>query len=175
LIKNKRVLYIIAQQNFRDEEYFVPKEILEKEGAKITTASITREEARGMLGKRVKPDISVKEVNPSNFDMLVIAGGSGSPKLAEYPEVSSVIRRFKEQNKPIASICLAGYVLARAGILKGKTATVYPADFAIAEYKRNGVNYSREHVVVDGNIITADGPDVVREFGEEIVKVLSKI
>jgi protease I len=173
-VKGKRVLYIIAQQNFRDEEYQVPKEILQKEGAKITTASITKEEARGMLGARVNPDTTVNDVNTNNFDMLVIAGGSGSPKLADYPEVPNIIRKFKEQNKPIASICLAGYVLARAGILKGKTATVYPADFAISEYRRNDVNYSNQHVVVDGNIITADGPEVARQFGEEIVKTLNK-
>lgn len=173
-IKDKRILYIISQQNFRDEEYLVPKEILNKQGAKITTASITREEAKGMLGVKVLPDISVREANPNNFDALIIAGGIGSPRLADYPEVLSLIRRFNEQNKPIAAICLAGYILAKAGILNGKTATVYPADFVVAEYRRNRVNYSREHIVVDGNIITADGPEVAKEFGEEIVKVLSR-
>lgn len=139
---------------------------------KIATASITTEEARGMLGARVRPDIAVRAANPNNFDMLIIVGGSGSPKLIDYPEVISIIRRFGERNKPIAAICLGGYVLSKTGILKGKTATVYPADFALAEYRRSGVTYSDEHTVVDGNILTADGPEVVKEFAEQIIKIL---
>lgn len=169
-----RTLYIISQQNFRDEELFVPEDILRTNGHSVTIASITNEEARGMLGARIKPNITVRNANPNNFDALIIAGGSGSPKLADYPEVLNIIRKFREQNKPIASICLAGYVLARAGILKGVNATVYPADFAIAEYRKSRVKYTEKHVVVDGKIITADGPEVAKEFGEEIVKVLSQ-
>lgn len=168
-----RVLYIIAQQNFRDEELFVPEDVLRSNGHSVTVASITTEEARGMLGARIKPNIAVRNANPNDFDALVIAGGSGSPKLAEYPEVLSIIRKFRDQDKPIASICLAGHVLARAGILKGVNATVFPADFAIAEYRRSGVKYTEEHVVVDGKIITADGPEAAKKFGEEIVKLLT--
>ncbi len=166
------VLYIIAQQNFRDEELMVPKEILENAGVKVTVASITTDEALGMMGARVSPDITVREANPNNFDALVIAGGSGSPKLSDYPEVLNIVRQFNEQDKLIASICLAGIVLAKAGVLKGRNATVFPSDFALAEYNRQGVNYSEEHVVVDGNIITADGPEAVQQFGEQIVKLL---
>ncbi len=173
MVLNKNILYIIAQENFRDEEYSIPKGLLEKEGAKVTTASITTDEARGMLGARVKPDMAVRDVNPNNFDCLIIAGGSGSPKLIDYPEVSDVIRRFNDQNKPIAAICLGGYVLARAGVLKGRTATVFPADFALIEYRRNGVTYSDKPLVVDGRFITAEGPENAREFGEEIIKILS--
>lgn len=170
---NKRILYIIAQQNFRDEEYSIPKEILEKAGAKVTTASITTDEAVGMIKARIKPDTSVREANANNFDCLIIAGGSGSPKLADYPEVLNIIRKFDEQNKPIASICLAGYILAKAGVLKGRTATVFPADFALIEYRRNGVTYSSKPVVVDGRFVTAAGPEDAREFADEIIKILS--
>lgn len=170
---DKNILYIIAQENFRDEEYLVPKQLLENQGAKVVTASITTDEARGMIKARVKPNIAVRDVNPNDFDCLVIAGGSGSPKLADYPEVLSVIRRFNEQNKPIAAICLAGYVLARSGILKGRTATVFPADFALAEYRRDNVNYSDKPVVIDGRLITAEGPEYSKDFGEEIIRILS--
>lgn len=164
---------MIAQQNFRDEEYLIPKGMLEREGAEVTTASITTEETRGMLGARVKPDVAVRDANANNFDCLIVAGGSGSPKLADYPEVLNIIRRFDEQNKPIASICLAGYVLAKAGVLKGRTATVSPADFALIEYRRSGVVYSSKPVVVDDRFVTAAGPEDAREFAEEIIKILT--
>jgi len=174
LLDEKKVLYIIAQQNFRDEELDIPEKILKNEGAKVVIASITTGEAVGMFGMRVKPDAAVRSVAVDNFDALVIAGGSGSPKLADYPEVLSVARRFFERGKIVAAICLAPFVLAKAGILKGVTATVAAADFAMSEFGRAGAIYSDKHVVVDGKIITADGPSAAKEFGEEIVKALAK-
>ncbi|MEM7821637.1 MAG: DJ-1/PfpI family protein [Candidatus Aenigmatarchaeota archaeon] len=173
-LNGKNVLFIVAQQNFRDEELSKPKQILEKEGAKVKVASITREQAIGMLGMKIIPELAVRDANPNEFDALVIVGGSGSPKLAEYPEVINILKKFKEQEKPIAAICLAPYVLAKAGILEGKNVTLYPADFAIAEIRRAKANYVEKPVVVDGRIITADGPQSAEMFGNEIVNILSK-
>jgi protease I len=173
-LTGKKILYVIAQRNFRDEEFSTPKQMFEKEGAKVTVASETIEEARGMLGLKVKPDISIEEANPNNFDALVIAGGTGSPKLADLPEVLSLVKRFNSQKKVVAAICMAPYILARAGILKEKTVTTFPEDFILTELKRVGAVYDNKSVVVDENIITADGPHSAKEFGEQIVKVLSK-
>jgi len=172
-IEGKKILFIIAQQNFSDEELTTPKQILDKEGAKTTVASITKDEARGMLGLRVIPDIAINNVNPNDFDALLIVGGTGTPKLAEYPEVLNIIKRFDEQGKLIAAICVAPYVLARANIIKGKQVTAYPADFVLTEIRRVGATYIKNPVVVDGRLITADGPNSAKEFGESIVKVLS--
>lgn len=173
-LDGKKVLYVIAQRNFRDEEFSIPKQMLEKEGAKITVASETTSEAIGMLGLRVKPNIPIREANPNHFDAIIIAGGSGSPKLADLPEVLSLVRRFNSQNKLIAAICLAPYVLARAGILKEKAVTTFPEDFVLAEFKRVGAIYDSRSVVVDANLITADGPHSSREFAEEIIKTLGR-
>lgn len=174
VVTGKKVLCVIAQQNFRDEEYKIPKEILEKNGAKVTTASITVSEARGMLGLRVKPEIAVRDANPNNFDALIIVGGSGSPKLADYPEVLNIVKRFHEQNKLIAAICVAPYVLAKAGILSGVNVTAYPADFVLVELRRSGARYIESSAMVDGKIITANGPQSAKEFGEKIAEMLSR-
>ena len=171
----KKVLFIIAQQNFRDEELETPKRILEENGVQTTIASITKNEAVGMLGARVQPDIAVRDTNPDDYDALIVVGGSGSPRLADYPEVLSIIRRFDEQKKLIAAICLAPTVLAKAGILNGVTVTVYPTDWSIATLQKYGANYTKEHVVVDGRIITADGPESAEEFGKKILEILEKL
>lgn len=171
----KKVLFIIAQQNFRDEELETPKRILEENGIQTTVASITRSEASGMLGARVQPDIIVRDINPEHYDALIVVGGSGSPRLADYPEVLSVIRRFDEQKKLIAAICLATTVLAKAGILDGVTVTVYPTDWSIATLQRYGANYTEKHVVVDGRIVTADGPQSAEEFAKKILELLGKL
>lgn len=169
-----KILFIIAQQNFRDEELEKPKKILESENIEVKIASIEKKEALGMLGLRIIPDLEVREVNPNDFDGLVIVGGSGCPKLAEYPEVMNLIKRFNEQKKLIAAICLGSYVLARAGILRGRKVTVFPIDFAIAEIVRNGGKYMKEKIVEDDNILTAEGPDVAEEFGRELVRLIRR-
>ena len=72
--------------------------------------------------------------------------------------------------KLVASICSAGGILANAGILKGRKATVFPAEIALIKSK--GAVYTDTGVVVDGNLVTADGPEHAKIFGEAIVKAL---
>ena len=73
----KKAVFIIAEQNFRDEEYQVPKEVLEKSGIEVVTASTTTGECVGKLGMKVTPEMLVKDIDqPSS--MLSFVGGGGS-------------------------------------------------------------------------------------------------
>lgn len=166
------VLLVISQRNFNDTEYSVTKQTLEDNEIKVTVSSITREESVGMDGSRVVPEKTVRETNPNEYDALIIIGGSGSPSLMDYPEVLQRVRDFHGNDKLIAAICLASVVLARAGVMKGVMLTVFPSDWAITSLKRDGAQYSEEHVVVDGNVVTADGPQSAKQFAEQIVKKL---
>ncbi len=165
-----RVLLLIAQRNFNETEFLVTKKGLEEKEIQITVASITTDDAVGMEGMRIKPDKSLRRTNTNEYDAFVIIGGSGTPKLLDYPEVIEWVRRFDRQNKLIAAICLAPMILARAGILKGVVSTVFPVDFAIGVLKQESATYSNRHVIEDDNIITADGPEVAREFVNKILK-----
>ena len=165
-----KVLLLIAQRNFNDTEFNITKNTLERQGIQVTVSSITTDDAVSMKEIRVKPDQELRLTNPNNYDAFVIIGGSGTPKLLDYPEVIDRVKRFDEQGKVIAAICLAPMILAKAGILKGVMSTVFPVDFAIGTLKREGATYSQEHVVEDDNIITADGPDSAKEFASKILK-----
>src|SRR5262245_31379410 len=79
-LKGKRVLMVIAPENFRDEELDTPRDVLEKEGAEVTVACRRLGEAKGMLGERVMPEVTVRDVKASEFDSVVVVGGAGSPK-----------------------------------------------------------------------------------------------
>ncbi|MBC7337341.1 MAG: DJ-1/PfpI family protein, partial [Clostridia bacterium] len=61
-LATKKVLMIVAHRDFRDEEFFEPKKTLEGRGARVVVASSSLEEARGMLGSTVKPDLLLKDV-----------------------------------------------------------------------------------------------------------------
>lgn len=168
----RRVLFLIAQENFREEELQIPSKVFRDSGYKVTIASIERAEALGMLGSKVMPDLALREANAGEYDALIVVGGSGSPSLAEYPEVLSVVRRFAAQGKPIGAICLAPYVLAKAGVLKGKRATCWPADFALVELRRQGAQYVDEGIVKDGKFVTAQGPEQAEEFAKQVLELL---
>jgi len=170
-----KAIFVISQRNFNDKEYSVTRKVLEDNFLEIKVASITREECIGMYGLRVYPEITIREIRVNEYDALVLIGGSGSPKLAYYPEVFNIIREFNKNEKIIAAICLAPVLLAKAGILKGVMVTVFPVDWAIASLINNGAHYSKRHVIVDGRIITADGPDSAEEFALEIIKKLKEI
>ena len=65
-------------------------------------------------------------------------------------------------------------VLARAGVLRGKKATVYRTPDSVAEMRRGGADLRDEAVVADGRFITADGPAAARRFGEVILSTLTR-
>jgi len=172
VLQMKKILFVIAQNNFRDEEYLVPKEIFEKNNIEVVTASITTGPATGMLGAIVNPDIAVKDGNIADYDAVVIAGGQGAPMLAEHDEVINLVKEAESKGKVIAAICIAPIILAKAGILEGKKATVFSFEDHINTLKSNGAEYVDEVVVVDGRIITGNGPDAAEEFGNEIARLL---
>lgn len=165
-----KILILISQRNFNDTEFNVTKNTLKQRGAQVTIASIDKDDAISMEGMKIKPDKELRSINPNDYDCLVIIGGSGTPKLLDFPEVALITKKFDEQKKIIAAICLAPIVLAKAGILKGVISTVFPAQFAIGVLKKENATYSELHVIEDDNIITADGPEVAKEFVDKILK-----
>ena len=133
-----KILMIIAQHDFKDEELSIPKEMLEKEKHRIMIASTTRTPATGVSGKTVLPDLGIHEASPEFFDCFVIIGGPGSPALSQNAAVLNLIQQANKLNKTLAAICLGPMALAKAGVLNGKDATVFPDSKAIATLKQNG-------------------------------------
>ena len=170
----KKVLLIIAQNNFRDEELLEPKKLLELNGIKCQVASITKDQAKGMLGSIVKPDLAIKDVKVSDYDMVAIIGGQGAHTLINYPEVFKILQEAKATGKYLASICLGGTVLAKSGVLNGVKSTVFSSPEAIKILKENGARYTPLDVVRDGKIITATNPKVAKQFGHALAEALLK-
>jgi len=176
-IENKKIVMVIAFKDFRDEEYFVPKEILEGAGAEVKTASNKMGRALGADGGEVEIDLLVKDLNPAEFDVVVFIGGPGCLGNLDNENSYQVAKETVSQNKILASICISPIILAKAGVLKGKKATVWSSPMDRSPVKileENGAIYQDELVVVDGKIITGNGPGAAKEFGEAIVEVLTE-
>lgn len=170
-----KVVYVVAHRDFRDEEFFVPKEVLEKSGVSVAVASFENNPAVGLHGGVTPVDLLVSEIKSDNFDAILIAGGPGIHKRFNDADLRKVVLEFNNANKIIGAICAAPTVLALAGILKGKNATVWKTkddgEFVRALLSE-GAFYHDESVVSDGLIITANAPENASLFGRKILSLL---
>lgn len=170
-----KIAIIIAFKDFRDEEYFETKEILEKAGFETSVFSNKKGIAIGKFGGEALIENTFKDLDISKFDGLLIVGGSGAIEYLDNPEIYFLINEAKNQKKIISAICIAPLILAKAGILKGKKATVWSSDLdksALKEFKKQEVKYVSEKSVVDGKIVTADGPSSIVEFCKNIINLI---
>ena len=168
----KSVLMVIAPKDFRDEEFKEPYELFTKSGINVTVASTDTSPAKGVLGMVVKPEVTLEQINPDNFDALVVVGGPGCQVLWNDTTLHKIVKSFNEAKKTIAAICIAPVVLARAGILKDMKVTVYPS--VQDEIGICGAHYTGSDVEVSGNIITCSGPKAAKDFANTILNTLSQ-
>jgi len=166
----KKVVMVIADNNFRDEELLETKAILEKNNIKVTIASTTLDDIYGMLGAKVKANILLKDVKSEDFDAIVFVGGSGATQYWNDSIALELAKNTYASHKIVAAICIAPVILVNSGILSGKKATVWPSEKN--RLKDKDVFYSGKTVEIDENIITSDGPQSAREFAEAITKAL---
>ncbi|MDR2945018.1 MAG: DJ-1/PfpI family protein [Methanosarcinales archaeon] len=172
----KKILMIVAPERFRDEEFFEPRAVFESKGYQVTVSSTRLGKAAGALGGEVNVDVLIDEVCANDYDAVVISGGGGSKVfLWENPKLHALLNEAFEAGKVVSAICIAPVVLAKAGLLKGKAASVFPAEDAIAEMKKAGAELKEQAVVQDGKIITGNGPECAAAFGEAIIAAVSEI
>ncbi|MEW6087859.1 MAG: DJ-1/PfpI family protein [bacterium] len=172
-IDGKKILIIIASNNFRDEEYSRPRSVFEKEGAKVTVVSSSLNVSAGVKGmERVKPDILISAADVSDYDAVMFVGGAGAREYFNSAAAHKIAKDALEKGKILSAICIGPGILAYAGVLKGKKATVFSSE--INTIKSKGAIYTGNPVEKDGKIITADGPEAAYEFGNEIVNALMR-
>ena len=165
----KKALMVIAPNDFRDEEFFETKEILEKSNIDVTVVNSTGQPSKSSFGKIVTPDKNFYDVDSNDFDAIVFVGGSGTRIYHNHKRTLELAKEFYSSGKVVAAICIAPTILVNAGILDGKKATSFPSE-------KNRINaigtYTGKPVEVDGKIITANGPLAAGEFGKKIVEAL---
>ncbi|ABD41353.1 ThiJ/PfpI [Methanospirillum hungatei JF-1] len=172
----KKVLIVIAPVKFRDEELSEPIKYLEKAGIGYDIISTQTGLAIGMLGGKVLIEKTVRDVSEAGitpYAGILIVGGGGSPDhLWNNKPLQTLVQEFDAAGKILSAICLSTVVLAQAGVLKGKQATVWNDDAAIHQLRQGGATYKPDPIVSDGRVITANGPPAAAGFGEKVAKAV---
>ena len=169
--KVKKAVFIVASEDFRDEELFETKRALEGAQVQTVIASTKTGTITGILGGRARADILLHSVVVDDYDVVIFIGGPGARSHFDDPAALNIARRAAEKSKLLAAICIAPTTLANAGVLDGVTATSFSSERSKLE--RAGATYTGAPVERDGLIITADGPRSAAQFGKTIVNALA--
>ncbi|WP_297498177.1 deglycase PfpI [Thermococcus sp.] len=164
-----KVLFLSADQ-FEDVELIYPLHRIKEEGHEVYVASFERGTITGKHGYPVKVDLIFEEVDPDEFDALVLPGGRAPERVRLSEKAVMTARKMFEDGKPVASICHGPQILISAGVLKGRKGTSY---VGIKDDLINaGVEWVDEPVVVDGNWISSRHPGDLYAWMREFVKLL---
>jgi protease I len=169
-LQGKTVL-IFAAPHFEDLELLYPKIRLEEEGAAVVVAGLGEKTYAGKKGHSVTADTNVDNVYVEEFDALVIPGGWAPDAMRRSEKLLRITRDFAAAGKPVAFICHAAWVLASAGLLKGRRATSVRA--IKDDVVNAGAEYVDEAVVVDGNLISSRTPADLAPFCRALIAAIA--
>ncbi len=162
-----RKVIIVLADGFEEVEAISVIDVLRRAEINVTVVGLISTVVEGSHGVKIIADKRITEVDSNNFDMLVLPGGPAYKKLENSKNVIDIIKRFDQKKKFIAAICAAPVVLAKAGIIENRIVTVYPG-------MEKEVPRPREaRIIVDRNIITAQGAGSSLEFSLKLVEILS--
>lgn len=169
-LDGKRIA-VLAADGFEKVELTVPVKALQMAGAEVEIVSLRKGRIRGVNlhepASRVKVTKTIEEANPSDYDGLLVPGGFINPDLLrQSAKAREFVRAFDVAGKPIASLCHGPWVLASAGLLKGRTVTSWPG--IRDDVVNAGATWLDEEFVRDGNLATSRGPQDLIPFTEGI-------
>jgi protease I len=167
---------IIVAENFEQVEMTAPRGALEQAGAKVTLISLKHGKVTG-VNHDVKADsfdvqMTLDEANPNNFDALMLPGGAlNADKLRMEMKAREFARSFDTQNKPMAVICHAPWLLVSSNLVNGRMLTSWPT---VQDDIRNaGGHWLDKPVVCDQNWVTSRGPHDIPAFNKAMLTLFS--
>lgn len=162
-----KVLVLLAD-GFEDIEMITTIDILRRGKVEVDLATIHNEIVLTGTGTKVVSDMTIDDVDVSQYDLLFLPGGKGVQALDEDERVKAVIRKFMVQEKYVSAICAAPLILGKMGILDHRVFTCYPS---FEKFAPEGV-YKVRGVIQDGKVITGRGVAYALDFGLHLLKVL---
>ncbi len=164
---------VLVEEGFEDLEFWVPVMRLREEGAEVVVIGTGRQPVfKGKHCLEARPDVTAEQVSAEGLDGLVVPGGWGPDKLRRFDAVLDLVRTMHAQGKVIASICHGGWVLASAGIVRGRKAT---GSRGIRDDLQNaGAQWVDAPAFREGNLVWGRVVADIPAFCRELVAALSE-
>jgi len=163
-----KVIVLLAP-GFEEIEAVTIIDLLRRGGVEVTAAGLEQPAVKGSHNISIIPDVFYRDVNPDDFDMLVLPGGQpGTNNLKNDDFVLQLVNDFFKSGKKLAAVCAAPVVFQAAGIAENIKITSYPSEKDVFKDSK----YLEENVVEDGQIITSRSAGTAIEFS---LKLLEKL
>jgi len=176
-LSQARVL-ILATDGFEQAELFGPRQALIDAGATVTLASIATDPIQGVKhdvdkADTITPDLTLEQVDTDDYDALLLPGGVANPDTMRLQERAvEIVGEFMEDDKIVAAICHAPWLLVEADVVEGRRMTSWPS--VRTDLANAGADVVDEAVVVDGNLITSRKPDDIPQFSQAVIEALQQ-
>jgi len=172
----KKVL-ILATHGFEQSELEIPRDRLKAAGAEVMIASPETGEIKGWdkkdWGRPVKVDKALGEVKAADYDAIVLPGGQINPDLLRVnPDALKLIKDFYNQNKVVAAVCHAPWLLIETGIAKGRKMTSYKS--IRSDVINAGAAWEDSQVVADQGVVTSRNPGDLEAFSKKIIEEMAE-
>jgi len=170
-LQGKSIVIFVGDE-YEDMELQYPKYRLREAGASVVVAGL--DSGTKHLGKHGYPQVSestVRELNPMDFDAVVIPGGWMPDKLRRAAEVKQLVAAMDAAGKCVASICHGGWVCASAQVVAGKHYTGSPG--IQDDLIHAGALWEDAPVIIDGHHVSSRKPDDLPDFCRGIIQVMT--
>lgn len=177
-LQGRKVAILLAPVGSEQVEFTEPKKAVEDAGAEVEVVGIQTGEAQTMNsdvnpGETFTVEKDFSEVSPSDYDALIVPGGTvGADTLRGSEEAVSFIRGFFEQEKPVGVICHGPWTLVEADVVRGRTLTSYPT--LQTDIRNAGGEWVDQEVVTDQGLVTSRNPDDLPAFCSKLVEEIAE-
>lgn len=162
---------VLFAPGFEEVEGLTVVDLLRRANINTSIIGVEEKKVTGAHDVTITTDKTLDKVNIDKLDALILPGGApGFQNLRKNKTVLSLITEANEKKKIVAAICASPSVLATAGVLENKKATIYPG--MEEEIKKGGGILQDDLVVVDDTIVTSKGPATTMLFALKLIELL---
>ena len=160
---------LLLAPGYEELEAVTVVDVLRRAGVECLLAGLQEDPVPSARNVKIVPDTTIEQLNPDELDLVVLPGGlPGVENLKRDPRVKELLEKMQAKGKMCAAICAAPGALASFGLLEGKKATIYPT----LREELQGAKVEDAPVVVDGNVVTSQGPGTALPFAFKLVELL---
>ena len=172
-LQGKRIAFLVANEGVEQVELTEPLGAVKDAGGEVDLVAPEGDQIQAFnhLDKAdtFKPDVSLDEADPRDYDGLALPGGVANPDILRGDERAvAFVRSFFDEGKPVAAICHAPWTLVEADVVQGRTLTSWPS--LRTDIRNAGGEWVDEEVHVDEGLVTIRKPDDLPAFCAKAVE-----